>query len=210
MGKRCVGQSLQFAYSLSLTWFGPGYSLIKKQKEIIFRTSEKVVIEKHDLHSTWPVYQQPETHSTIQNGIKLTVTRGQTCYGPGDRLPVTAAIQSLRFNPFVLRSFQIVLKERISFKGRPSIKARLPVTKTKIICESVVQMGVALNHDSQVVHDLLCMLPTSHQAATLMAARHIDIKYTIVVNALIHDGPPVDIEIPVIISNWKRCDRFFS
>ncbi|KAF8261262.1 hypothetical protein EI94DRAFT_1746344, partial [Lactarius quietus] len=40
-----------------------------------------ITIDKHELHSTWPVFQQHESRNLTQDAVMLTVDRSQNCYG---------------------------------------------------------------------------------------------------------------------------------
>ncbi|KAK2459509.1 hypothetical protein APHAL10511_008493 [Amanita phalloides] len=180
----------------------------RKRKQAVAMTSASVIIDKHDLHSTWPVYCQPENRHVIEDGIKLTVERNQSCYGPADRISVTATIRSDSPQVIMLRAFEILLKETITYRGHIYVAGKKgePLTRTNIIADNKFQVNTPMQGGMQTTQDLYCMLSPSHTNTTLTAARHIDITYVLIVKALAGNGLPLVIELPVIVSNWQRHD----
>ena len=177
-------------------------------KDAITTTTASVIIDKHDLHSTWPIYSKPEKRYVFEEDTILTVERNQSCYGPGDRMSVTATvrIESLRVAAIMLHGFEILLQETIIF--RPMYvagKKRESLVKTKIISKNMYQINTLMQEGMQTTHDLFCMLSSSHTNTTLTSARHIDIIYVLIVKALLGTRLPLVVELPIIISNWPRC-----
>lgn len=170
-----------------------------------------IIIDKHELHSTWPVYCQPETRQLSQEGVKLIVERNHTCYGPGDRIAVVATVKSDNLNTTILRGYEICLKEATVFRAGPLApnKRAAPQVKQAIITENKVAVNATLYGGSNHSAELACMLPATHTTTSLNAARHIDVTYTLCVKALMGTGAHIIMELPVIISNWQRLVFFF-
>lgn len=164
-----------------------------------------LIIDKHELHSTWPVYQQPETRHLAQEGVNLTVDRAQTCYGPGDRVSVMATLKSDSLHTVILRGFEFTLKETSVFRAGPnSTKKGAPQVKVTIIGEQKVPVNATLYGGTQHKAELACIIPKDHTTTSLNAARHIDITYMINVKALMGTGTHLIMDLPVIVSNWPR------
>lgn len=192
-------------YCSSITIDNRGF--FRKRKDAIASTTASVIIDKHDLHSTWPVYCQPEKRNVFEDsGTKLSVERSQSCYGPGDRMSVTATVRTDSPYVIMLRGFEILLKETITFRGQMYVAGKKgeALTKTNIISENRFQVNTPMQGGMQTTQDLFCMLSPSHTNTTLSAARHIDITYVLVVKALVGTGLPLVVELPVIVSNWQR------
>ncbi|PFH45550.1 hypothetical protein AMATHDRAFT_71571 [Amanita thiersii Skay4041] len=178
----------------------------RKRKSTTWTTKAGVIIDKHDLHSVWPVYCQPETRHITQDAVKLIIDRKQSCYGPGDRISVTATLQSENLHTLILRGFEISLKETIAFRGHLFVAGKKgePQTKTTIISENKFPVNTTMFGGTQITNELFCVLAAEHTNTTLTAARHIDITYVLTVKALMGTGPPLIMELPIIISNWQR------
>ena len=185
----------------------------RRSKSTVLTTASNIIIDKHELHSTWPIYSQLETRTHSQDGVTLTVERGQTCYGPGDRIVVVAMLKSDGLhNNVVLRGFEIYLKETTVFRAGPHTtgKKGAPQVKTSIIAEQKVPVNTTLYGGTHNKTELACTIPSFHTSATINAARHIDITYVLAVKALMGSGLPVVMDLPVIVSNWPRCVPCYS
>ncbi|KAH8979956.1 hypothetical protein EDB92DRAFT_309789 [Lactarius akahatsu] len=178
----------------------------RRNKSIILSSSTPITIDKHELHSTWPVFQQHESRHLTQDAVMLTVDRSQNCYGPGDRVAVQATIRSDGLHTTILRGFEFTLKETTIFRAGPHVtsKSSSPQVKINIVGEQKVPVNVTM-HGGQVHRsELAVMVPQTHTTTTLTSARHIDITYVLIVKALMGTGKPLIMELPVIVSNWPR------
>lgn len=178
----------------------------RRDKSTIVSTASQIIIDKHELHSTWPIYSQPETRNVVQDGVTLIVQRGQTCYGPGDRITVNATIKADNLNTILLRGFEFTLRESTVFRTGPGAgnKKGAPQVKVGVIAEQKVPVNATLYGGTQHTADLTCTVPSYHTSATINAARHIDITYILSVKALMGTGLPITIDLPVVVSNWPK------
>lgn len=161
-----------------------------------------IIIDKHELHATWPVYCQHDTREVEQDGVTLHVERDNTCYGPGDRISVSATVKSQSVHTVILRGFEFSLKELVIF--RASGQRGAPQVKTSTVDESKLAVNATLYGGTQHKGDLTLNVSPKHTTTTLNAARHIDITYTLVVKAVLANGTQLSMELPIIISNWNR------
>ena len=184
-----------------------GYSgFFRRNKPIILSSSTPIIIDKHELHSTWPVFQQHESRHLTQDAVTLTVDRSQNCHGPGDRVLVLATIRSDSTQATILRGFEFTLKETTIFRAGPHVGGRSggPQIKINIIGEQKVLVNMTM-HGGQIHRsELAVSVPQTHTTTTLNSARHIDITYVLIVKALMGSGKPLIMELPVIVSNWPR------
>lgn len=121
-------------------------------------------------------------------------------------MAVTATMKSESVNTVMLRSFEIFLKETITFRGQMFVAGKKgePLTKATILSENRFQVNTPMHGGMQATQDLFCMLSPTHTNTTLSAARHVDITYVLIVKAHLGVGMPLVIELPVIVSNWQR------
>ncbi|KAK7023762.1 high-temperature-induced dauer-formation protein-domain-containing protein [Favolaschia claudopus] len=180
---------------------------LRKRKSVVVSTQADVLIDKHELHSTWPVYCQPETRNINQEGVTLIVERSATCYGPGDRVSLFATVKSDALHTVILRGFELTLKESTIFRAGPytSGKKSAPQVRVISISENKFPVNATLYGGTQHRAELTCMISPDHTTTTLNAARHIDITYTLSVKALMGTGTPLIMDLPVILSNWQRA-----
>ncbi|TCD67039.1 hypothetical protein EIP91_000601 [Steccherinum ochraceum] len=180
---------------------------LKRDKHNIIATSSPIIIDKHELHSTWPVYTQPEGRKLTQEGVTLTVERSHTCFGPGDRITVNAIVRSDSLSTVILRGFEFSLRETTVFRAGPHTtgKKGAPQVKVANVGEQKVPVNATLYGGTQHKAELSATVPSHHTTTTLNAARHIDITYVLIVKALMGTGKPIVIDLPVVISNWPRA-----
>ncbi|KAK7693938.1 hypothetical protein QCA50_003512 [Cerrena zonata] len=179
---------------------------LRRDKPNILSQSTPIVIDKHELHTTWPVYTQPEGRKLTLDNVTLTVERTHTCYGPGDKITVMAAVKSESLNTVILRGFEFSLRETTVFRSGPNTpgKKGQPQIKVTTIAEQKVPVNATLYGGTHHKAELTVSVPSHHTSTTLNSARHIDINYVLVVKALMGTGKPLSMELPVIVSNWPR------
>lgn len=185
---------------------------LRKAKSVVSSAVSPIIIDKHELHSTWPVYCQPETRHLAQEGVNLIVERNHTCYGPGDRVSVVATVKSDSLHTVILRGFEFSLKEATVFTaGAPaSGRKAAPQVRQLNIAESKVAVNATLYGGTSHTAELSLLISPEHTTTSLNAARHIDVTYTLIIRALMGTGTHLIMELPVIVSNWQRSVRFFQ
>ncbi|KAI0636594.1 hypothetical protein C8Q77DRAFT_512611 [Trametes polyzona] len=179
---------------------------LRRDKPTITATASSIIIDKHELHSTWPIYSQPETRTHSQDGVTLVVERAHTCYGPGDRVVVMATVKSDTVHTVMLRGFEFMLRETTVFRAGPQTQGKKgsPQVKVSNVGVQKVPVNATLYGGTHHKAELSVTIPSNHTSATINAARHIDITYVLTVKALMSTGQPVSLDLPVMISNWPR------
>lgn len=185
--------------------------LFRKAATPTLSTMTPIIIDKHELHSMWPVYAQPESRHTVDELLTLVVDRSNTCFGPGDRVKVTASFKNDGVTVASLRAFEFLLKETIIFRAGPHVlgKKGAPQVYVSPVGEQKVPVNATIYGGQQHRAELGCFIPQTHTTATVNAARHIDIAYSITVKAVLSSGKPLLLEFPVTISNWPRYLYFY-
>ncbi len=162
-----------------------GYSgFFRRNKPIIHSSSTQIVIDKRELHYTWPVFQQHESRQLTQDAVMLTVDRSQTYYEPGDRVMVHATIRSDGTHATILHGFEFNLKETTIFRAGPHVSGRSggPQIKINIIGEQKVLINDTM-YSGQVHRSELAVavaVPQTQTTTTVNSARYIDITYVLV------------------------------
>ncbi|KIY70533.1 hypothetical protein CYLTODRAFT_408767 [Cylindrobasidium torrendii FP15055 ss-10] len=180
-------------------------SFFRKQKSNVVSAQTEIIIDKHDLHATWPVYNQPDVRQVDLDGVVLTVERHHTCYAPGDTVTAIATVRS-EFQTVILRGFEMSLRETRTFRGGAYVQGKKTVPQTRVsnLVDVKVPVNLTLMGGMQHKSELGVNIPPNHTTTTLNSARHIDITYVLCVRAIMGTGQPVICELPVIMSNWPR------
>jgi len=179
---------------------------LRKRNTVVVSTQTAIIIDKHELHSTWPVYNQPESRRVVQDGCTLVVDRDQTCYGPGDRISVIALFWSDTLDHSILQ-LELTLRETTVFRaGLHSGKnSSAPQVRVVTISDSKLAMGEPLYAGAEYPAELTCSVSPNHTTTSINSARHIDVTYVLSVKAFFVDQrSPILLDLPVVISNWPR------
>ncbi|KAJ7580841.1 hypothetical protein C8J56DRAFT_794815 [Mycena floridula] len=139
-----------------------------------------------------------------RRAVTLTVERNQTCYGPGDQITVNATVKSDSLHTVILRGFEVSLRESTIFRSGPNAtgKKTVPEVRVAIVTEQTFPVNATLY--GGLHHKLGCAVSPDHMMMMLNSARHIDITYVVVVRALMGTGKHLEIELPVVVSNWEK------
>jgi len=174
--------------------------LFKKESASIIKITEPLRITKHEMHSAWPLYNQPDsrTVSTADHQINLTVQRPSSAFGPTDRILFTATIKSARPQSFKLKGFDCQLLEIItnipaaapastkSRKSKPTpapISRSRPIASTRYAIDDVVVLGREKSARMEIA------VPGDRLSMTVEAARTLEVRYELEVKAVC-DGLP--------------------
>ena len=165
------------------------------------------MIDKHELHSTWPVYLKPDVREVEKDGFHLTVERSYTCYGPGDRVAAKATLKSTNVTGLV-RSYEMALRETAVFRRGPGSGTKSnvgPIVRSDFIGSERLPARATIRPGLSDTVELKCTIPATHTTTTVVTAQHIEIVYSLAVRATMEDGTELVIDnIPVMMSNWPR------
>lgn len=179
--------------------------ILRKDSSTIFEDTAPIQIDKHELHSTWPIYNQPDMRSVARDQLTLTASRTQTCFSPGEKVTVTATLQSNSFNATHLRAFEFALLEFLEFRvPKSKAKKAIPQVKVTVLGEQKAPVNATMFGGMHHVSQLGCIVPPDYPNATIDSARHIDLRHKVVIKAILEHMKPYSIELPVTLSNWQR------
>ncbi|KAF9443208.1 hypothetical protein P691DRAFT_843738 [Macrolepiota fuliginosa MF-IS2] len=192
-------------YELVATVCMKGKGVLSREKNATVRKMVPVIIDKHELHSPWPIYCQPEKQEVTGADGNLTIERRQTCHGPGDHISVAATFKlNSTYRVVVLQGLELTLKELINFRttyDKPPLTLLADVAETKLPVNTTVYAG-RMTYQTE----LACQVPRTHSTPTISTAHHVYVTYHLSIKALLNTGMHIVKDFPVIITNWERCD----
>lgn len=164
-------------------------------------------MSKHELHSTWPVYCQPEVRQVSDNeGMMMTVSRDRTCFGPNCAIAAMVALKSEKTGSIILRGFEMQLVETMALTtAHTATKRALTQTHETVRAECKLPVNMSLFGGQQRQVELRCLVPPHHACSTVNSARHIDITYNLNIKAFISNGQQIALKLPVVVSSWPQC-----
>lgn len=179
----------------------------RKGKGMLLTSKAPIIIDKYELLTTWPIYNQPETRHMSQDGVQLTVDRKYTCLGPGDWIVVNALVTA--GDTVTLEGLEMSLAQTTIFKAKTAHSGKAAPQSESVtvtVAEAKVPLNVLMYPGQQKHSEISCMLDPRHTTPTVHTAQHIDVTYTLKVKAAFGMGHGPTISLPVIVSNWTRYD----
>ncbi|CBQ69579.1 conserved hypothetical protein [Sporisorium reilianum SRZ2] len=182
--------------------------LLKKETtSSIIQNTHPLWLDKHELHSTWPVYSTPEDHEAIQDDMRVKVMRARTCYGPGDNVDVRVIVTSDRVSPIKVKSISFSVRETITFKGGAK-KAfgsnKAASQKTESLSSKSKSFGKKVYKGDTHTFDLTCQIPRTHTLMSIQTAKHIEVSYTLRVQVETAKKPIIIDHLPITVSNFTK------
>ena len=170
--------------------------IFKRESAPILKISEPLRITKHELHSAWPLYNNPDTRtsSSSDRQINLTISRPSSAFGPTDRILFTATIKSARPKSFRLKGFDCNLNEIItaipqnpptgSTKSRKSKPPAPPFSKTRTIGTMRYPMDEIVNLGEEKSARIDITVPVERLSVTVESARTMEVRFELEVKAV--------------------------
>lgn len=170
--------------------------LRKESAQSIIQSTHPIALEKHELHSTWPIYHIPEEHTSTSDEVSAKVFRSQTCYSPGDTVSIRIVILSNRVSPVKLKNVSFSIRETITFKGLSQggaakrmssmvassstleAKEKAASQRTETIAQKSKSVGKKMYKGDNQMLDLQVQIPKTHGLMTIRTAKHIEVAYT--------------------------------
>lgn len=193
--------------------------LCYKQKGGIFKsdalgyvkTSESIQIIKHETHSAWAVYKQPDSRTIMGphgSAVQMTVQRPNSAFGPGDRLLLTATMQSARAKQLKLKGFEAHLYEIITVIPPPpppgangtvkrdKRKSTLPNSKRRPVAMARFPVDEKIQPGGEKSARLDMTPPPGTLLCTTRGARTVKLEYELEIKSVCESGIP---ELKVVL-----------
>ncbi|OCF61136.1 hypothetical protein L486_00780 [Kwoniella mangroviensis CBS 10435] len=190
--------------------------LFKKESYPILKISEPLIVIKHDLHSSWPLYNIPDSKTIKASNDQLTlnVSRPNTAFSSGDRIQFSASLKSTKSQPFKLKGFECTIYELITSipippdpqgtKGKKRKSLQNPITKSRPIStvKAAVDERIGLGGEKSAKIEML----VDRVLVTVKNARTLRVEYALEVKAVM-EGIRDKIEINGIMYTVGVFDR---
>ncbi len=184
--------------------------LRKESVNRIVQSTHPITLEKHELHSVWPMYSVPDDHAVSQGDLRLKIFRQQNCYGPGDEVQVRVIVFSSSVAPIKLKSVSFSIKETITYKGssKPA-KGGAPGSKgasqtAYVLAGKGRSIGKKIYKGDSQMYDMSAQIPKTHKLMTISTAKHIEVSYTMRVRLELQKDAIVLDHLPMTMTNFTR------
>ncbi|KAG8900983.1 hypothetical protein FRC01_009978, partial [Tulasnella sp. 417] len=206
-------RSAGIKYELVATMLTKGKKgILKRESTQNVTASCQIVIDKHELHSAWPMYARPESRSKMLDGYTLTVNRTHQAYGPGDRIAVQTLVKNDTPQVNQVRYYEFSLREHVMYKpaGNQNGTRKMmtqPQTRARAIVEQRIPITMAspLHPGMQAKAELSLQVPFNQTTTTVSFAHRIEVQFVIHVRAVLATGLQLFLDLPITMSNWTRA-----
>lgn len=183
--------------------------LFKSDSTGIIKISEPLRITKHELHSAWPVYNNPDQKSIQGQDVTMTVQRPGVAFGPGDRLLLTASVKSARQIPFKLRGFECTLLEVVTMYAPPQKEKKKkpagPIVKSRPIAQARCAVDESVGRGGEKSARIDMAVPSDNLLVTVRHAKTLEVGYELQIKAVCDgfEGPVVS-AIRYVVGLYSR------
>ncbi|KAG8783971.1 hypothetical protein FRC20_011952 [Serendipita sp. 405] len=158
------------------------------------------------MHSTWPVYAQPDERQTTKDHMTLSVSRRRTCLATaGDQITMQATL--FTDYPVTLKSFELALIQKIIYPNTGTTVGKRgpaatgpPPSRSSIISEQKRPQPALIQPGMHQTCELICMLPPNYSAMTVSTARLIENTYEVHVSAVLEGDRSISVGLPMTVS----------
>ncbi|KAG8958851.1 hypothetical protein FRC03_008743 [Tulasnella sp. 419] len=182
--------------------------LLRREATQPLTSSCPVIIDKHELHSTWPIYAQPESRTRSSEGFTLIVNRSHTCYAPGDRIAVFTIVKNDTPNTTPIRHYEFSLLELVVYRPGPHGGAKKNNAQIRKMAIQEAKIPITyhqpLGPGMQAKAELSLLVPPNHTTTTVSWAQRIEVTYVLHVKVVLNGGQNLALDLPVTITNWTR------
>jgi len=185
----------------------------KEDTSSVMQSVQPITLDKHEMHSTWPAYNIPDTHTGERDSMRAKLRRERYCYAPGDKIRVKVIVQSNRVEPAKLKSVAVTIKETVTFHGvKPSKKsmtsnsnsAQPSMQRVEVVTQKAKQIGKKIYKGDSKDYDIELVIPKNHALMTISTAKHIEVSYTMRLYVDISKSPIVIDHVPMMMTTFPR------
>lgn len=185
----------------------------KEDTSSVMQSVQPITLDKHEMHSTWPAYNIPDTHTGERDSMRAKLRRERYCYAPGDKIRVKVIVQSNRVEPAKLKSVAVTIKETVTFHGvKPSKKAMTSnsnsaqpsMQRVEVVTQKAKQIGKKIYKGDSKDYDIELVIPKNHALMTISTGKHIEVSYTMRLYVDISKCPIVIDHVPMMMTTFPR------
>lgn len=166
----------------------------------VVTASEPILLEKHELHSTWPIYNLPEEHEETKGNFRLKMFRNKTSFAVLDEVQVRMIVHNQSAAVAKVKSLSILLRQHITLHANSDQPMQ---QKTDVLATKNKNARKKIKPGELLMYDLSLVVPKSHTVMTISTAKHIDVAHALCVSADVGKTRIVIDQLPVQISGFS-------
>lgn len=176
--------------------------LRKKKYETTVQDIQDLVLEKHELHSTWPIYNQPEEFETKEGPFSAKLFRNKCAYGVTDQMDVRLVVSSQAAKTVKLKSITIGVRQTVTFFPEKGASSQPIHQKSEMLATKTKRLGKKIMQGEFFLQDLSLVIPKNHAIMSIHTAKHIEISHCLRVDINLEKSTLTFDRIDVLISGF--------
>lgn len=172
----------------------------KDTYETVVQDAQDFVLEKHELHSTWPIYNVPEEYETQEGPFTAKLMRNKWAYSVGDQMDLRIIVASKAMKTTKLKSISVGIRQNVSFFPETGIQAQPIQQKSIMLDYKTKRINKKVQHGEYFLQDLDLIVPKKNAIMSIHTAKHMEISHSL----------RVDIKIGKAVMTFDRLNILLS
>ncbi|WFD32961.1 hypothetical protein MSPP1_004015 [Malassezia sp. CBS 17886] len=172
---------------------------------IVVQATEAIQLDKHELHSTWPVYNVPEEFEEQKGDFRVKLYRNKQMFAPGDLVEARVIVYSSAISPAKLKGITMCVRQTVTFhtsKGADSGQPAPSQQRTDVLVTKTKSVRKKIYRGEFLMYDLAVALPKSRAIMSVDTAKHLEVSHALRIVADIAKEHVVLDHMPVQVSNF--------
>ena len=172
----------------------------KDMYETVVQDTQDFVLEKHELHSTWPIYNVPEEYETQEGPFTAKLMRNKWAYSVGDQMDLRIIVASKAMKTTKLKSISVGIRQNVSFFPETGMQAQPIQQKSIMLDYKTKRINKKVQHGEYFMQDLNLIVPRKNAIMSIHTAKHMEISHSL----------RVDIKIGKAVMTFDRLNVLLS
>lgn len=163
--------------------------LVRKELyETVVQDVRDIVLEKHEQHSTWPIYKcvsmanrsVPEEFETQEGLYHATLYRNRRAYAPTDELDVRVVVMAQTPKPAKIKSITVGVRQTVTMFHDNRQTARPNDQRSVMLVSKSKTLRKKMQPGEYFLQDMTLVIPKNHTIMSVSTAKHMEVSHSYV------------------------------
>lgn len=151
----------------------------KDTYETVIQDTQEFVLEKHELHSTWPIYNMPEEYETKDDAYSAKLLRNKWAFGVTDQMDVRIIVANHGAKSTKLKSVSMGIRQTVTFFPDSGTNAQ-PIQQKSIMLDSKTKrINKKIKQGEFFLQDMDLLIPKKNTIMSIHTAKHIEVSHSL-------------------------------
>ncbi|WFD21159.1 hypothetical protein MCAP1_003418 [Malassezia caprae] len=151
----------------------------KELYETVVQDVRDIVLEKHEQHSTWPIYNVPEEFEAHEGAYHATLYRHRRAYAPTDELDVRVIVMAQTPKPAKLKSITVGVRQTVTFFHDTQQASRPNDQRSIMLVSKSKSLRKKIQPGEYFLQDMSLVIPKNHTIMSVNTAKHIEVSHSL-------------------------------